>query len=107
MLRISILALSMALAACATTSGDEKASAMPETTAAQQAPAPATPAARAAMEQRPPLERATFWTREYELNPADKQAATEFSRALRQIGNPEKAASVAEPKASSSGAWPG
>ncbi len=39
--------------------------------------------------------QAAFWSREYDLNPADLEAAVNLSSALRRLGNPAKAVEVA------------
>jgi Flp pilus assembly protein TadD len=39
--------------------------------------------------------QAAFWSREYDLNPADLEAAVNLANTLRRLGNPEKAIEVA------------
>ncbi|VAV95739.1 hypothetical protein MNBD_ALPHA06-1501 [hydrothermal vent metagenome] len=40
------------------------------------------------------LTQATFWAKEYETNPADKEAAIKLAKVVRQIGNPGRAAAI-------------
>ncbi len=40
--------------------------------------------------------QATFWSREYDLNPADLEAAINLSSTLRQLGNPHQSIEVAQ-----------
>jgi len=94
-LRPSLIALSLAVAGCATTPSPQE-QAMIDDTVAQKSIVAASASEREAVSKLSALERATFWNREYELNPADKQAAAEYATALRQIGNAERGAQIAE-----------
>jgi len=40
--------------------------------------------------------QATFWSREYDLNPADLEAAINLTSALRRLGNPHQSIEVAQ-----------
>lgn len=40
--------------------------------------------------------QAAFWSREYQLNPADLEAAIKLSAAVRKMGNPGKAVEIAQ-----------
>jgi len=40
------------------------------------------------------LSQAAFWAKEYDNNPADKEAAIELARIVRTIGNPGRAAAI-------------
>ncbi len=40
--------------------------------------------------------QATFWSREYDLNPADLEAAINLSNTLRRLGNPHQSIEVAQ-----------
>jgi len=40
--------------------------------------------------------QAAFWSREYDLNPADLEAAVNLASALRRLGNPRKSIEVAQ-----------
>lgn len=68
--------------------------------AAQPAPpAPRTPATaeeRAAYGRLDPLARSVFWSREFEINPADPVAGVELAEALRQLGQYDQAATTAQ-----------
>lgn len=64
-----------------------------------QAPAARTPATaeeRAAYGRLDPLARSVFWQREVEINPADPVAGVKLAEALRQLGQTEQAATVAQ-----------
>jgi Flp pilus assembly protein TadD len=91
---LSTFAAAALLGACATTGADTAAA--PEAAAQDAAIAGATPEERAAAYRLEPVSRAAFWNAEYSRNPADREAALEFSRALRAIGSAPEAAAVAE-----------
>ena len=57
--------------------------------------APSDRTTRDAVAKEPPLRQAAFWAEEYEKNPADRRAATEFARASRAIGQPARAVVIA------------
>ena len=40
--------------------------------------------------------QAAFWSREYELNPADLETAIKLSAAVRKLGNPKRAVEIAQ-----------
>lgn len=64
-----------------------------------QAAAPRVPASaeeRAAYGRLDPLARSVFWSREMEVNPADPVAGVKLAEALRQLGQHEQAATVAQ-----------
>ena len=65
----------------------------------EQAAAPRLPASaeeRAAYGRLDPLARSVFWSREMEINPADPVAGVKLAEALRQLGQTEQAAAVAQ-----------
>ncbi len=55
----------------------------------------ASPEAIAAAEAADPITRAAFWDEEYQRNPADRDTALAYARASRAVGQPARAASVA------------
>ena len=57
---------------------------------------PTSPEVRDAARRQDLLGQAAFWGEEYEKNPDDREAAFEFTRVLRRIGNPLRAAEVAQ-----------
>ncbi len=64
-----------------------------------QADAPRVPASaeeRAAYGRLDPLARSVFWQREVEINPADPVAGVKLAEALRQMGQHDQAATVAQ-----------
>ena len=56
---------------------------------------PATREERAAIRNQDLLTQAAFWAEAYELNPADKEAASELSGVLRRLGGAPRAAEIA------------
>jgi len=56
----------------------------------------ATAEQRAAYGRLDPLARSVFWSREVEVNPADPVAGVKLAEALRQLGQHEQAATVAQ-----------
>lgn len=70
-----------------------------EPAAATAAPAPRTPATaevRAAYERADPLMRSTFWAGEADLNPMDPVAGVKAAQALRELGNYDQSADMAQ-----------
>ncbi len=57
---------------------------------------PATRALRDSIETQELLAQAAFWMREYELNPADLEAAIKLSAAVRKVGNPQRAVEITQ-----------
>ncbi|MDQ7018508.1 MAG: tetratricopeptide repeat protein [Robiginitomaculum sp.] len=57
--------------------------------------APQTREARETIARQDVLTQAAFWAKEYDKNPADKEAALALARIVRTLGNPERAAEVA------------
>ena len=51
---------------------------------------------REAVETQDLFAQAAFWSREYDLNPADLEAALKLSSALRRLGNPAQALEIAQ-----------
>ncbi len=51
-------------------------------------------AARDDIERQDILTQATFWAKEYEINPADREAALKLAKLVRTIGNPARAAAI-------------
>ena len=87
---IALIALGLALATPA---------ASQTAPARQQAAAPRVPASaeeRAAYGRLDPLARSVFWSREMEINPADPVAGVKLAESLRQLGQHEQAATVAQ-----------
>jgi Flp pilus assembly protein TadD len=58
-------------------------------------PVKATPAERAAAERLQPLQRATFWMREVDIDPQDADAGVKLSKALRQLNRTDEAVTAA------------
>ncbi len=93
-LGVALAALLM-LPACSTTK---------YTPAEQEAAQTLTPAAyqqrtqedREAVETQDLFAQAAFWSREYDLNPADLEAAIKLSSTLRRLGNPAQALEIAQ-----------
>lgn len=56
---------------------------------------PASADDRALIKRQDPMTQATFWGLEYEKNPGDVEAATEFAKSLRAIGSDKRAAEIA------------
>ena len=65
-------------------------------TQAGQARVPASAEQRAAYSRLDPLARSVFWSREVEINPADPVAGVRLAEALRQLGQHDQAAAVAQ-----------
>lgn len=57
---------------------------------------PATRDMRTTIETQDILSQAAFWSREYQLNPADLEAAVKLASAVRRMGNPSKAAEITQ-----------
>lgn len=57
---------------------------------------PATRDMRTSIETQDLLTQAAFWSKEYQLNPADLEAAVKLASAVRKMGNPSKAAEITQ-----------
>lgn len=57
--------------------------------------APQTKEARETIKRQDVLTQATFWAKEYDKNPADREAALELARTVRVLGSTERAIEVA------------
>ncbi len=57
---------------------------------------PATRDMRTSIETQDVLSQAAFWSREYQLNPADLEAAVKLASAVRRMGNAAKAAEITQ-----------
>ncbi len=57
---------------------------------------PATRQMRTSIETQDVLAQAAFWSREYQLNPADLEAAVKLAAAVRKMGNAAKAAEITQ-----------
>lgn len=57
---------------------------------------PATRHMRDAIETQPIFAQAAFWSNEYDLNPADLEAAIKLSAAVRKLGNPNRAVEITQ-----------
>jgi len=57
---------------------------------------PATREARTNIETQELLAQAAFWSREYQLNPADLEASVKLASSVRKMGNPSKAAEITQ-----------
>ncbi|MBL4596565.1 MAG: tetratricopeptide repeat protein [Robiginitomaculum sp.] len=55
---------------------------------------PESRTARDAIERQDILTQATFWAEEYEINPADREAALKLARIVRTLGNPRRATAI-------------
>lgn len=82
------------LAACATTAPTEQEQAVIDTMNANTI-VPASASERQAVRSQDLLTQAAFWAEAHDLNPSDLEAALELSRALRQLGNYQRASEVA------------
>jgi len=89
-------ATSLALGACATTATPqtEQESALIMDMESRSL-VPATRAERESIANQDLLTQAAFWAEAYELNPADREAATSLSNVLRQIGGVPRAIEIA------------
>ena len=58
-------------------------------------PVKATPAERLAADRLEPVQRATFWLRESDVDPQDAEAGVKLSKALRQLNRTEEATTSA------------
>ena len=56
---------------------------------------PATAEEKAEIAKQDMITQATFWGREYDRNPSDREAAYHYARTLRAIGSSQKASEVA------------
>jgi len=82
------------VAGCATTAPTEQEQAVIDTMNANTI-VPASASERQAVRSQDMLTQAAFWAEAYDLNPSDLEAALELSRALRQLGNHQRASEVA------------
>ncbi len=57
---------------------------------------PATRALRDSIETQDLFAQAAFWSREYELNPSDLEAAVKLATAVRKMGNPGRAIEITQ-----------
>jgi len=57
---------------------------------------PASRTSRDNIETQSLLAQATFWSREYQLNPADLESAIKLASAVRRMGNPGQAVQIAQ-----------
>ena len=57
---------------------------------------PATREMRDAIETQPIFAQAAFWSNEYDLNPADLEAAIKLAAAVRKLGNPNRAVEITQ-----------
>ena len=90
---LATLILAGSVAACATAPTEEE---MAYEAAVRDVDlVPASPDQRAQIANSDPMTQATFWSLELEKSPADIEAATEFAKALRNIGSEQRAAEVA------------
>lgn len=93
--RIATIALFAApLLASGSPAGAQTAPADPAAAAATRAPASAE--ARAAYDRADPLSRSVFWTEQAEINPLDPVAGVKAAQALRELGQYDQAADLAE-----------
>lgn len=89
-------ASALALTACATTAApqtQQEAALVADMEA--RSIIPATRDERQAIANQDLLTQAAFWAEAYELNPADREAATELARVLRLLGSTARAGEVA------------
>ncbi len=98
--RLSATAIMMVavtgLTACATTAAPPTPQEAALTTQLQsRSILPSTAEERAAIGRQDLLTQAAFWAEAHELNPADREAATQLSRVLRQLGSGPRAIEVA------------
>lgn len=94
------LALAATAAVLALAAGPASAQATTQSSdpvpAAQTQAQPADATTRAAYDRADPLSRSIFWAREQQLNPMDPLAGVKTARALRELGQNDKAAEAAE-----------
>ena len=57
---------------------------------------PATRELRDSITTQPLLTQASFWSREYQLNPADLEATIRLAAVVRKMGNPERAIEITQ-----------
>jgi len=94
---MSALGLSVtALSACSIASGYSEAEREVVETLTPSKYQPATQQMRANIETQDLLAQAAFWSREYQLNPADLEAAVKLASAVRRMGNPSKALEITQ-----------
>lgn len=95
-LRYAILSIGLGamvlLSACATAPSSEEDALK---ASMQRDIAPQTKEARDTIRRQDVLTQAAFWAKEYDKNPADREAALELARTIRVLGNAERAAEVA------------
>lgn len=99
-MRLSAAALTaasaLALGACATTAAPPTAQeAALVLELESRSLVPATAAERRSVANQDLLTQAAFWAEAYEMNPADREAATELARILRLLGSAPRAIEVA------------
>lgn len=87
----ALLAVPLILAGCTTPISEEEVSLANSMIREIQ---PEGRVARDAIEQQDILTQATFWAKEYENNPGDREAALKLARLVRMIGNPGRAAAI-------------
>ncbi len=94
--RKASLALSTALlaSACATAPTQQEVALVDDVIAANQI-IPASRAERDAADKTDIVSRAAFWSREYDNNPGDKEAAAKLAQVVRAMGNPARASEIA------------
>ncbi len=88
---LSLMTLPLILVACATPASEE------ETAIAEEMIRDIRPESRAVRDDISRLDilsQAAFWAKEYENNPADREAALELARIVRVVGNPGRAATI-------------
>ena len=90
--RYAVLGVGLALGGCATAPSPQEDALK---SALERDIAPQTREARETIARQDVLTQAAFWAKEYDKNPADKEAALALARIIRTLGNPERAAEVA------------
>ncbi len=92
LIRYAVVVGGLALSGCATAPTQEEDALK---SSLERDIAPQTSEARETIARQDVLTQAAFWAKEYDKNPADRQAALELARIVRTLGNPERAAEVA------------
>ncbi len=86
------LALLLVLGACSTAPNPEEAALK---VSLQKDIAPQSRESRDTIARADILTQGTFWAKEYNKNPGDREAALHMAKVVRTLGNPERAATVA------------
>ena len=95
LLRPAVIGLACAATAACATSRTAQEQEMADAMEARGSIVPAGQAERQAIRTQDLLTQAAFWAEQHDLSPGDREAAVEFVRVLRTLGNNARAAEVA------------